>query len=81
MNLQNLPSSIYLEGQGDIVSRLITRITRVTLWVIRAMNLLTRPPDPPSRGYEVDYDMGHPMNPEAPKKQIEENIKLLNTEV
>ena len=24
----------YLEGQGDLVSRLITRISRVTMWVI-----------------------------------------------
>ena len=40
---------IYLEGHGDLVSRLIIRITRVTTWVFGVMNLLTKSPDPPSR--------------------------------
>ena len=34
----------YLEGQGDLVSRLITRITRVTIWVIGVINLVTKSP-------------------------------------
>ena len=28
----------YLEGQGDLVSRLIMGIFRVTMWVIRVIN-------------------------------------------
>ena len=32
----------YLEGQGDLVSRLIMGITRVTLWVMGLINLLTK---------------------------------------
>ena len=42
----------YLAGQGDLVSRLIIGITRVTIWFIGVSNLLTKllsPPDPPSR--------------------------------
>ena len=31
-----------LEGQGDLVSRLIVRIIRVTLWVTAVINLLTK---------------------------------------
>ena len=40
----------YLEGQGDLVlvSRLIVRITRVTIWDTGVINLLTQFPDPPS---------------------------------
>ena len=34
----------YLEGWGDLVSRLIPRITRVTIWVIGVMNLVTKSP-------------------------------------
>ena len=34
----------YLEGQGDLVSRLIMGITRVTIWVIGVINLLTKFP-------------------------------------
>ena len=34
----------YLEGQGDLVSRLIMGITRVTIWVIWVTNLLTKSP-------------------------------------
>ena len=34
----------YLEGQGDLVSRLIMGITRVTLWVMGLINLLTKSP-------------------------------------
>ena len=38
----------YLEGQGDLVSRLIMGIIRVTIWAIGAINLLTKSLDPPS---------------------------------
>ena len=34
----------YLEGQGDLVSRLIMGITRVTIWVIGVISLLTKSP-------------------------------------
>ena len=34
----------YSEGQGDLVSRLMIGITRVTIWVIRVINLLTKSP-------------------------------------
>ena len=33
----------YLEGQGDLVSRLIVRRTRVIVWVIRALAYLLSP--------------------------------------
>ena len=36
--------SPYLEGQGDFVRRLIVRITRVTIWVMGVINLLTQSP-------------------------------------
>ena len=32
----------YLEGQGDLVSRLIMGIFRVTIWDIGVINLLTK---------------------------------------
>ena len=41
-------TSDYLGGHGDLVSRLIIRGTRVTIWVIEVINLLTKSPDPPS---------------------------------
>ena len=34
----------YLEGQGDLVSRLIIGIIRVTIWVIGVINPLTKSP-------------------------------------
>ena len=34
----------YLEGQGDLANRLITGIAGVTIWVIGAINLLTKSP-------------------------------------
>ena len=34
----------YLEGQGDLVSGLRMGIIRVTIWVIRVVNLLTKSP-------------------------------------
>ena len=36
--------SYYLEGQGDLVSRLIMGIIGVTIWVIGVINLLTKSP-------------------------------------
>ena len=38
----------YLEGQGDLVNRLVMGITWVTMRVIRLIDLLTKSPDPPS---------------------------------
>ena len=34
----------YLEGQGDLVSRLITGTTGVIIWLIGDINLLTKYP-------------------------------------
>ena len=34
----------YLEGQGDLVSRLIMGLHRVTIWVIGVINLLIKSP-------------------------------------
>ena len=34
----------YLEGQGNLLSRLVTGITTVTIWVIGVINLLTKSP-------------------------------------
>ena len=34
----------YLEGQEDLVSRLIIGISRVTIWVMGVINLLTKSP-------------------------------------
>ena len=38
----------YLEGQGDLVTRLIMGINGLTIWVIGVITLLTKSPDPPS---------------------------------
>ena len=35
---------VYLQGQGDLVSRLIMGISGVTIWVIGVLNLLTKSP-------------------------------------
>ena len=37
-------TDLYLEGQGDLVSRLIMGINRVTIWVTGVINLLTKSP-------------------------------------
>ena len=37
-------SRSYLEGQGDLVSRLVTEISRVITWVTGVINLLTKAP-------------------------------------
>ena len=34
----------YLEGQGDLVTRLIMGIIGVTVWVLGVINLLTKSP-------------------------------------
>ena len=43
-------SNDYLEGQGDLVSRLITHITQVISPFIPIINLLTKSPRPPKYG-------------------------------
>ena len=40
--------SLYLGGQGDLVSRLVRGIVRVTMWVIGVINYLLSPHNPPS---------------------------------
>ena len=42
----------YLEGQGDLVSGLITGVSRVTIWVRGLLTYFLRPPDPPSNEAE-----------------------------
>ena len=37
-------STASLGGQGDLVSRLIREITKVTIWVIGVINLVTKSP-------------------------------------
>ena len=34
----------HFKGQGDVVSRFTMGITRLTIWVIRVINLLTKSP-------------------------------------
>ena len=34
----------YLEGQGDLVSGLIMGVSRVPIWVLGGINLLTKSP-------------------------------------
>ena len=42
---------LYLEGQGDLVSRLIRGITKVTIWIMGIIiNLLTKSPQPSKSG-------------------------------
>ena len=36
-------SGVYLVGQGDLASRLVMGIIKVTIWVIGIINLLTKP--------------------------------------
>ena len=56
---KSLESGGYLEGQGDLVSKLRMGIVGGTIWVIRVINLLTRPPDPPSNVWECRvYGLG-----------------------
>ena len=39
-----LPANLYLEGQGDLVSRLIVWTNRVTVWIRGIINLFTKFP-------------------------------------
>ena len=43
-NERRREDSRYLEGHGDLISRSITRITRVTVWVIGAIDVVTKSP-------------------------------------
>ena len=45
---QRIAIGAYLEGQGDLISRLIMGIIRVTIWYIGVINLLAKSADPPS---------------------------------
>ena len=47
--MKGLGFKVYLDGQGDLVSRFIVGITQVTICVIGATTHLLSPPDPPSR--------------------------------
>ena len=38
------PQGSYLEGQGDLVSRLIVGISGVTMWFIGVIGILTKSP-------------------------------------
>ena len=44
MNLGPTGTKQHLDGEGDLVSRLILGITRVTIWVLGVINLLTESP-------------------------------------
>ena len=56
---RSLPSpNSYLEGQGDLVSRFIRELTRVTIWVIELINLISKSLDPPSKPY---VDLGESL--------------------
>ena len=42
--MAHIPMTPYLEGQGDLVSRLILGISRITIWVTGVITLLTKSP-------------------------------------
>ena len=42
---------LYSEGYGDLVSRLILGVIGLLIWLIGAINLLTKSPDPPSTSH------------------------------
>ena len=46
-----LSPNSYLEGQGDLVSRFIRELTRVAIWVIGLINLISKSLDAPSKPY------------------------------
>ena len=54
-----------MEGHGDLVSRLIIRIARVTIWV-RGIGYLLSPPDPSSRVSSFRFNV--PQTLEQTKK-------------
>ena len=45
----NLGSGTTRRVRGDLVSRVIMGVSKVTIWVIGVTNLLTKSPDPPSK--------------------------------
>ena len=55
MRLSRLTST-YLEGQGDLVSRLITGMIRLNIWVTRVVNLFTKSPQPSKYREHTDTD-------------------------
>ena len=46
-------STAYLEGQEDVVSRLIMGVIGVIIWLIGGIKLLTKSPDPSSSPSDV----------------------------
>ena len=62
-----LQGCYYLEGQGDLVSRLITPITHIVTTILPIINLLTKSPDPPSK-----------LEPEKPEGDFPQTIVPLN---
>ena len=56
-----------MEGQGDLVSGLIMGITRVTIWVVGIMNLLTKSPSPSKdcaavKAFSSNYYIGETLS-------------------
>ena len=49
MYIYNITLNLYLEGQGDLVSRLITPITHIVTLFITIINYLLSRSDPPSK--------------------------------
>ena len=65
-----LGSGLRVQGLGDLVSRLIMGIIRITIWVIGVINLLIKSPDPPSK-FKVELQGGglcrsHILTPSIP---------------
>ena len=52
-----VPHRVYLEGHGDLVSRLITFITHIVTLNLPIINLLTKSPDPPSSIPHIDLKL------------------------
>ena len=50
----------YLEGHGDLVSRLITPISHRIPPIISVLTYLQSPHDPPSKGFRLYLDPGCP---------------------
>ena len=70
--------SLYLEGQGDLVSGLIMGITRVTIWVIGVhLTYLVSPPDPPSRAQFFCVRLGEGSN--EPSRSRRQARRALDT--
>ena len=56
--MEIVPKTGYLEGQGDLVNRLVMWIIRVTIWVMGLLTYLLSPPDPPSRHCFLKLSLG-----------------------